>query len=61
MVMVGGGGGDGVRPLFAPAEMNWARSILYVVYGLIFGVWGLLNTLWGNHWVKAVIYTWWGW
>ena len=43
--------------VFAPAKMNWEstrmyntikRVILYVLYGLIFGVCGLLDTLWAN-------------
>ena len=50
-----------VRPVFAPADMNWAsrrmynthkRAILYILYGLILGVRGLLNTSWGKHWVR---------
>ena len=45
------------RPVFAPAEMNLAsrkmynthkRAILYVLYGLTLGDWGLLNYLWGK-------------
>ena len=51
--------------MFAPAKMNWAstrmyntlkRAILYVLYGLIMGVCGLLDTPWGKLCVHACHY-----
>ena len=52
-----GSSGDRGTAVFAPAKMNWAstrmyntlkRTILYVQYGLILGICGLLDALWGE-------------